>query len=306
MPSMRVAAGAIVFSVLIAAALATFAWPSARLEPRDLPLGVAGPAGGARAVEARLGQSGAAFDVHRYADEAAARRAIEERKIYGAVIASRDAMTLLTASAASPVVAQVLREMVASRDRVRVIDVVPADADDPRGVAFASVALPLTLVSVVVGLISALRTPVGYWRATTVAGAAVLAGLVAVGIVQGWLGIVAGDWWLNAGAVALIVLAIGSLVAGLTTLLARHGAALAAVVLVFFGNPWSGISTAPDLLPKWVGFTGQLLPPGAGGSLLRSTAFFDGSGSGAPVAVLLVWAALGLTAVLLSPARRAT
>lgn len=92
------------------------------------------------------------------------------------------------------------------------------------------------------------------------------------------------------------MLAIGSLVAGLAALLGQRGVALAAVLLVFCGNPWSGISTAPELLPKWVGFTGQLLPPGAGGTLLRSTAFFDENGSLAPLTVLLVWTVLGATA----------
>jgi hypothetical protein len=44
--------------------------------------------------------------------------------------------------------------------------------------------------------------------------------------------------------------------------------------MIFVGNPWSGIASAPELLPTSAGLIGRLLPPGAGGNLLRNTAFF--------------------------------
>jgi hypothetical protein len=44
---------------------------------------------------------------------------------------------------------------------------------------------------------------------------------------------------------------------------------------------------------------GQWLPPGAGVSALRSTAFFDGAAATGPLLTLTLWAALGLGAVLL-------
>jgi len=59
-------------------------------------------------------------------------------------------------------------------------------------------------------------------------------------------------------------------------------------------NPWSGIGSAPELLPEPAGAIGQLLPTGAGGNLLRSVAFFDGGGAGEHLAVLAVWAVAGL------------
>ena len=294
----RIAVGAAALAVVSAVALAAFVWPAARLEPRDLPLGVAGPPAATAALEQRLAERGDAFDVRRYADEAEARAAIEEREVYGALVAGGDNLTLLTASAASPAVAQMLEGAFASRDSVRVVDVVPADPDDSRGAAFNSLFLPLTLMSVLVGVVSGLFVRRALARAAALVGAALLAALVAVAVVQGWLGVIPGEWWANAGVIGLLVFAIGAPVAGLAGLLGPRGAALAAAVLVFCGNPWSGVSTAPDLLPGWVGFIGQLLPPGAGGSLLRSSAFFDGGGFGTPLAVLLAWAALGLAAVL--------
>jgi hypothetical protein len=67
--------------------------------------------------------------------------------------------------------------------------------------------------------------------------------------------------------------------------------------MVLVGNPWSGIASAPELLPTPVGTIGQLLPPGAGGNLLRSTAFFDNAGAAGHLAVLLTWTALGFAAL---------
>src|SRR4051794_31651696 len=89
----------------VALVLALFAWPAARLGPRDLPLGVAGPPQALAPLEQRLAERGDAFAIHRYADEAAARDAIKAREVYGAIVVSPDGPLVLTASAASPLVA---------------------------------------------------------------------------------------------------------------------------------------------------------------------------------------------------------
>ena len=59
--------------------------------------------------------------------------------------------------------------------------------------------------------------------------------------------------------------------------------------------------SARDQLLGWLG---QLLPPGAAGTALRGTAFFDGAGTLVPLLVLAGLAALGLLMVLAG--RRAT
>jgi hypothetical protein len=287
--------------VVLALAILTFAWPSANLAPRDLPLGVAGPAEMTQPVEQRLAEHAGAFELHRYADEAAAREAIEEREVYGAVVASPDGPRVLTASGASPLVSGLLGQALAPpaepANGAVVTDVVPADADDPRGSAFASLVLPLVLASVIAGVIVSILGRPGWIQVAAIAGAAVGAALVATAMVQTWLGVIEGDWLVNAGVLALTVTAVASLLAGLNALLGHAGLAIGAVLMILVGNPWSGVSSAPELLPEGVGVTGQLLPPGAGGSLLRSTAFFDGGGAGEPLAVLLAWTALGLGAI---------
>lgn len=286
----------VIVPVVVAIALSTFAWPAANLEPRDLPFGLAG-SGQATPYGERLEAREGAFDVRRYDDEASAREAIEDREIYGAIVAAPDGPTLLTGSAASPTVAVLLRESLAGL-RVNVDDVVPADPDDPRGAAFSSMVLPLVLAGIVTGVIITLLGRPGLGAIGILVAVAALSGLVTIAMVQGWLGIIEGPWLLNAAVLSLGVLAIASVVTGLAALIGPAGIGVAALLMVFVGNAWSGISSAPELLPPAAGFIGQLLPPGAGGQLLRSTAFFDGAGAGGHLAVLLVWIALGLGAIL--------
>lgn len=75
------AAAILVVPLIVAVVLTLFAWPSSRLEPRDLPIGVAGPAPAAAALERELTATEGAFDVHRYAGKAEARAAIEDREV---------------------------------------------------------------------------------------------------------------------------------------------------------------------------------------------------------------------------------
>jgi hypothetical protein len=293
--------------VLVALALWAFAWPNARLAPRDLPIGVAGPATATAPLQQQLDKREGAFEVHRYADETAARSAIENRDVYGAVVVTRQGPKLLTATAASPVVAQLLHEAVSQQappgTQLQTDDVVPAPAADPRGSALGSSVLPLALAGVAAGALVTLLRLRRLHAMAALTGAATLVGVTVTAIADNWLGVITGSWWVEAGALALTVLAASSAVAGLAALLGRGGIGLGTLLVILFGNPWSGVTSAPQLLPEPVGMIGQWLPPGAGGALLRSVAFFDGSGAGGAVATLTIWAVLGLTAMALAGLR---
>jgi hypothetical protein len=181
----------VVVPLLTALLLTLFAWPSARLEPRDLPIGVAGPHAATQAIEKRLTAQGDAFDVHRYADEAAAREAIQEREVYGAFVAAPSGVKVLTATAASGAVGQLLTHAAEEGGSTtpRVEDVVPA----PRGAALGSSVLPLMLVGIVTGVLAALAGTGVARRAGLLVGAAALAGLTGALVVQSWLDVVGGD-----------------------------------------------------------------------------------------------------------------
>ncbi|MFJ9978297.1 ABC transporter permease [Streptomyces cyaneofuscatus] len=307
-PNRRAVAVVLLIPLVVTLALWAFAWPAARIAPRDLPVGVAGAAPAADQLERQFEQREGAFEVHRFDDEAAAREAIEDRVVYGAVVAGPEGPHVLTATAASPVVAQLLREAVTAAApegaRVQVTDVVAAPPGDPRGSALGASVLPLALAGMGAGAAVTLLGLRGIRAALTLAGSAALVGLAATGVAHSWLGVITGDWWTEAGVLALTVLAIGAAVAGLSALLGPRGLGLGALLMILLGNSFSGVTSAPQLLPEPVGALGQWLPPGAGGSLLRSVAFFDGSAAGGPVLTLALWSALGLAAVLVAGRRR--
>jgi hypothetical protein len=283
----------VIIPLVVAVVLTLFAWPASRLEPRDLPVGVAG----APAMEQQLAERG--FEPHRYADEAAAREAIEDRDVYGAFIVTPDGPKVLTATAASAPVAQLLNHA-AAEAKAPVEDVVSAS---PATGGLAASVLPLVLAGILTGLAAAALGRSAAQRAGLVVGASIFAGLTATAIIQGWLDVIGGDWVVNAGALSLTVLAIAAVVAGLETLLGKAGAALAALTMVLIGNPFSGVATGPEMLPTAAGWLGQLLPPGAGGNLVRSTGLFDGAAAGGHVTVLAVWALAGLSLLFVSAAR---
>ncbi|MFE1361228.1 ABC transporter permease family protein [Streptomyces harbinensis] len=301
-------------TVLVALPLAVtfilwaFAWPAARTGPHDLPIGVAGPAEATAPVTAALQARDGAFDVHSYPDAAAAITAIENRDIYGALVPGPDGAELLTASAAGASVAQLLEQVAAQGlpegAAPTVTDVVPAPASDPRGAVFGVSVLPMAMAGIALGALVTLLRLRGRYALAALAGTAAAVGTAGALIGHSWLGAMAGGWWTVAGALALLTLAGGATVAALAALLGPRGIGLGAVLLMMLGNPWSGATSAPEMLPAPVGTLGQLLPTGAGSTLLRGVSFFDGAGTAFPLAVLTCWAVAGLATVAVVHHRR--
>ncbi len=296
--------------LFVVLAVLAFAWPAARLAPRDLPVGVVGTGPAAQqAVAGLTHHDPGAFDFRLYADTAAARTAIVDRRVYGAIEVTADAVTVLTASAASPVVAQLLVAAAGqlgaqSGLRVSAVDLVPTAPGDPRGAVLSSALLPLTICGIALAAALVLllgRLPA--WRQVVMCVVlSALAGLGAYLIAQPFLGALPHQHVATWAALSLALLAVSGTTAGLLALLGPAGLGLSAVLMVFLGNPFSGITSAPELLPRPVDHVGQWLPPGAAASLLRSTAYFDGNAATAHAAVLAVWAVLGLAAILLGRA----
>jgi hypothetical protein len=294
--------------LIVGVALWAFAWPAARTAPRDLPLGVAGPAAATAPIEKQLGRHADQFDVRRYDDEAGARDAVKRREIYGAVVARPDGPHMLTASAAGPVVAQALEKAAggpsSQAHTARATDVVAAPDADPRGAALSSSVLPMAIGGVAAGALVVTAGLRGTRAVVALLGAAALVGVVAAALTDSWLGVLTGDWWAESASFALTSLAVSACAAGLGTLLGPAGIGLGAMVMVLFGNPFSGVTSAPEMLPRPLGDIGQWLPPGAGGTLLRSVGFFDGRASDPPVLVLTVWAVAGLVLVTVGGLRK--
>lgn len=295
--ALAVAAGATVLACLV---LTAFAWPTVRSAPRDIPLAIAGPGPAVAAVEQALEQRlPGGFAVEPVTDRAAAEAAVADRQVYGAVLAGQPPV-VLAASGASPAVAAALAEL-ATGLGAEVVDLAPLPAEDPRGAGLAAGALPLVIAGIALGALTSLRVPLRLRPLALLAGAPAI-GLAVVALLQGWLGALSGAYLANAGVVALGALAISTSLAGLHAVGGLPAFGAGAATMVLLGNPLSGATSAPELLPAgWSAF-GQLLPPGAVVDGLRGTAFFDGAGTAPPLLVLLGWATAG--AVLLTGAAR--
>ena len=134
--------------------------------------------------------------------------------------------------------------------------------------------------------------------------ASVLTGVLAAAIVQSWLEVVGGDWVANAAVLGLTVLAIGAALAPASTpSLGKTGLLIGALLMIFDRQSVLGGRLGSGAAPAAGRGIGQLMPPGAGANLLRSTGFFDGAGAGTPLMVLAAWSLAGL-ALLVAAALR--
>jgi hypothetical protein len=275
-----------------------FAGPAANLAPRDLPLAIAGPAPAAARLADQLSTARpGAFDLRVVSDADAA---IRDREVYGAIVLGPDGPSLHIASAAGPAVATLLTQATTELGRgspVPVVDVVPTDPDDPRGGAFGAAFLPLAMTGLLAGVLTFLLIKRRAARLAALGSYAVLAGFAGAAVQQAWLGVLPGDYLSVAAVLALFGLAVSATVAGLAAVLDRAGLALGALLVFLVGNALSGVSSAAELLPQPWGAVGQALPIGAGSTLLRSVAYFDGRGAGVALAVLTAYGIGGLVLV---------
>jgi hypothetical protein len=292
--SMKVIAGVVLLQLV---AVLAFVLPAHKPEPHGVPVGVVA----APPLERQLERAGdGAFDVHAYRSAADAEAAIRDREVYGAVVPA--AREVIVASAASPAVAQALRQELGERARVR--DIVPVDPDDPRGATINALFLPLIIASLPAALALALSTRTRRALVGALGAMAALGGLLVVTLVGPVLGLLPGSVLALAAVAALIILAMALPTAALVRRFGPHGIAPAALTFLLIGNPGSGNASAPELLPGFWRAVGPLLPPGAGGSALRNVAYFDGAALTRPLLVLVGFAAAG-AALLLATRRQA-
>ncbi|GIJ44168.1 membrane protein [Virgisporangium aliadipatigenens] len=293
------AATVALLTAVISVLLTAFAWPVVRSSVHDVPIALAGPAAATDRVAAALEQrQPGAFDVVRVPDTAAAERAVRDREVYGAIDLSTGAPQVIIASAGSPVVAQALQGVAAGlggqAGGVPVRDLAPLPSDDPRGAGLGAAALPLVIGGLLAAFLITSRVRGTARRVVGALAFAVTGGLAMAALMQFWLGSIDGNYLANAGVIALSVAATALTLLGLESLLGTAGLGIGAALMMLVGNPLSGATSAPQMLPGRSGDLGQLLPPGASGALLRSTAFFDGHAANGPLAVLLVWSAVGV------------
>jgi hypothetical protein len=277
-------------AVLALIALA-FGLPAVNSGPDDVPLGIAGPPEVERMLEQR---APGAWDVTRYPDEARLRQAIEDRDEAGGIVAGRPPR-ILVASGGGPVIAQALRTVAAGiGGGAQVEDLAPLTEDDPAGAGIVAAGLPLIIGGILAGVAFSRLVAVVPRRLVGALAFAVLAGLALAALLRFVFGTIDEGYWLTAAGLALGIGAIALPAIGLVALLGLEGIGIVALLMVLIGNPLAGLATSPAWLPSPWGAIGQLFPPGAAGTIVRSAGFFDGRGASGAVVVLACWALAGL------------
>ena len=175
--------------------------------------------------------------------------------------------SVLTASAASPAVAQLLGQVAtglgeAQGVQVPVEDVRPMPGDDPNGAGLDAGALPLVLG----GWIAAVILLVAVHGAARQAGGAfafaILGGFGLTAVLQFWCGSLDGNYVVTSVAVALAIAATAWTILGLRSALGVASLGVGAVLLILLGNPLSRLASAPNCCPPDGGRSASSYHPG--------------------------------------------
>jgi len=272
------------------------------------------------------------FKVSEYATAYQAKAQINKRDIYGAI--SLDAsgnLTVYEATAASAAVSQALtqignnvvtqqkaigsaqiNQIIAKANDVntikvlnqklaqlnaktaKIVEVRAFPKADSKGTGLAAGALPIALGGWIGAVAIANMIKGKRQKFAAVISFAVIGGLGLVAVIQYGIGTFDGNYFLTSLGAMLGIAATGFFVLGILEVLGNPGLGIAAVLLILLGNPLSGLASAPEMLPTGWGALGQLLPPGATGTLLRNIAFFNGHAIAYPLTVLLAYVVVGM------------
>jgi hypothetical protein len=308
----RLLAIGIALAAALSVLIVAFLWPNVTASVKGLPVALVGPAQQTSQLEKAFeARSPGTFDFATVADRSAAVVSIEARTAYGAIVIGQKP-EVLVASAASPVVAQLLTGLAPALQTqlnaaaaaqgislpapitVAVTDVVPLASTDARGAALATSSFPLVLGGMIGGIAISLLV-VGVWRRITALVVYCIAGGLGItAILQGWFGALQGDFLVNASAVSLTLLAIGAVIVGFAALVGPSGVAIGPVLFLLIANPISSAAQPLEFLAAPWGLVGQWFPPGAAATLLRDLSYFPAADVTFPWLVLAGWALFGL------------
>lgn len=304
-------AGTIAVLILVLA----FLWPTKTTSVHNLPVSVSGNSAAVQALEAAVAEkSPGTFDFVAAADRAESVAQIESREVYGAIVLGEGATALpevLTAPAggAAPVQiltgiaaqlqAQVAQKVAAAGGNpatavVAVTPVVPLAASDAAGTGLVAASFPLTMGGMIGGILISLLVVGAIRRLVALAGFGIVGGIALAFVMQTWFEFLQGDFWINATAMGLSILATASFIVGCTSLLGTRGIGIGAVLTMLIGNPISAAAAPWQFLPEPFGAMGQYFVPGASNWLIRSLSYFPSTDLTQQWWTLLAWTGVGL------------
>ncbi|WP_405533265.1 hypothetical protein OG592_39265 [Streptomyces avidinii] len=312
-PATQAAGPKTLVRVLIALAIAavmqclfTVNYMSSAHEPvaTDMPFGTVGPSPLLAATEKNL-----SLKVSQYPDEQAAKDAIDQAEIYGALIPGQASNILLVVPTLSDVAPldlaanfEIAAKKLGQPLSVQQYAPHPLAKKDPFGLVVSLMLVPLLvggyMASTMLRTVTGSAT--GRRRLTALLGFSVVAGLVVNLVVGLWLqGYPLEKFWIVWPILSLIVAVVALVAAVLQKLLGAAGTLVTVIVVMLFGNPSSGGANGVPYLPAFWRDIGPFLPPRNAYILLRNTIYFDGHGTTQALVVLLVYLAVPAIALAL-------
>lgn len=285
---------------ILVALLALFILPSLKSGPHDLPLGVVGTPDAIAAIEQNLDQlMPGAFDIRAFPTQQALDDAIGGRAVVGGYVSEDTTLQARLASAGSTAISGTVATTASALAQamnmsLEVTDITPLPAADPAGIGIGGLTFPLVFGGIVpvVAFKSVFPRSNG-WRLAGIGLTAVASGVIVAAVLQFWFGSIEDAFWPVAAAMALGIAGMAMPLAGLQHVFGGKGFTIGAMVMMFLGNPLAGIATTAAWLPNGLGLFGQILPPGATGTLVRSAAYFDWAGGGVAAMTLVAWVLVG-------------
>ena len=270
-------------------------------KPRDLQVGVVGPAPLAAAVAKQVG-----FELVPFADEAAARDAIDHRRIDGAFIAAPGGSTLLVVPAAGPIMANGLTNAfgagaAVAHQKLTVVQVHPLPPGDSGGATSFLVVMALVVGGYLAATISLVFGGAATRHRRLVALAIVsFAGSFVTDLVAGPIidALPSSKFVALWAAFMLVMTAVAFSTAALQTLFGPGGTLIVVVVFVIFGAPAAGGTVPSAFLPGFWRAIGPYLPAGAGTTVVRNTVYFGANEIGLALLVLAAYLVLGALIVM--------
>jgi hypothetical protein len=215
--------------------------------------------------------------------------AVTQRRAYGGIDANRGVVYVAPANGylASQTLEQV---MLQAAPGAKVVDAVPLQPGDPRGLSLQQIVLGTIMGAFLMGVLTAqlaLGEPL-WQRGLAYAGFSVVFGGLAAVVIDPILGVLTGHFawvWLCTGVTAL---AIAVTVGALARLLGQLGLPVAALAFLILGNPSAAATSPTEYLPALLRVVGPYLPPNADAAALLGRTYFDAAIL-RPLLVLAAW-----------------
>lgn len=331
---MALSIGTAIMSIAaIAVIFLTFLWPAQHSEPQNIPVGIAASEKTFNELDSQMqevaeqNQLTVPFQMERYEDASAARTAVKNNEVQGALVIPDEPgqvrALLASANGLEPSrsiaeFAQEVNQLPAQRAQLEgkqpsqevmqaamagpdIQDLVPMSQQEQQGKTLGKMTLPLVFAGLLLGLASVGLLRGAQQRVLTLLAGSVLGGLIAAVVTVLTVGYVDGNLvslWLS---FALGILAIAAPVAGLGALLGAYGAWIGVAIPVL-AYPLSGANEPREFLGG-LGSLGEFLAPGAATTLNKLLVHFPDAALWKPLLALLAWSVLGIALIAVGQLR---